>query len=245
MAKVVEVLSNAQMASCKNIVEWIESKLAGSPWSVVYSVNTANGKARYFTNGIYTIAIGGTAENETVDGISMLTNYLYIKLIQTKNANETEVPTGQNYTGIFNDSGSSITFPTSQTWLLVYTNNYFFVRCPEISLSFGIFTITAETLKAGLVVRTSGLSRISSMKNTSVTTDGSLITLSDVGTGAYTGGATDIALIPYFQKQANMIFPQQAGVYRPTGQSQAFLDEVTDGVNNHVIVIPNSLALRY
>lgn len=243
MAKVVEVLTNAQINSSRDIVSWIESKLAGSPWSLVYSVNSTNGKARYFSNGVYTVAFAGSATDETLDGRSMYSYYFYLKLIKTKNTDGTEVPTGVSY---FQDVGlpGPGSYPASQTWFLVYTSDYLVIRCPQLNKLWAVFTATAGTKNIGLVTG-GNLDRIHSLEDTAVSSDGALITLSDVGISAYTEGSTDVALLPYFMRQNAKIYPQLSGVYRPVGQSQAFLDEVTDGTNNHVIVVPNLLAVRY
>ncbi len=238
MPKVVETQS---FTNSKNIADWVKTNLqsTGSPWSLVYTAGTADASIYYFSNGLYTIAIGGARTNTTVEGTTLSSAYLYLKLVKTKNADGTETPTGQT---LFSDS---LSFPSSQTWLLVYTPNAVVFRCSETNKTYGFATISPATDISSAILFANHTAVQRALDGTSTGNSPALVSLTQTGTQAYTGGTTDIALLPYHMMMNGKVFPRHPDLYLPVGQSQAFLDEVTDGTNNYVIVVPNVLAVRY
>jgi len=242
MPKVVETQS---FTNSRQIADWVKTKLqsAGSPWSLVYTATSTDtsGAIYYFSNNLYTIAVGGgtSANGVSVEGATMGNVYLYFKLLKTKNADGTEVPTGQSLYGDYIPY-----FPSSQTWLLTYTQNTVVFRCNEMNKTYGFTTISLATDISAAVYFTNTTNVIRALDGTT-SVSGSLVSLSQTGTRAYTGGLTDIALLPYHILVSEKVFPRCVDLYLPVGQSQAFLDEVTDGTNNYVIFVPNTLAVRY
>lgn len=241
MPKVVETQS---FTNSRQVADWVKTKLqsAGSPWSLVYTATSTDtrGAIYYFSNNLYTIGVGGTsADGVSVEGATMSKVYLYFKLLKTKNADGTEVPTGQSLYGDYIEY-----FPSSQTWLLTYTQNTVVFRCNEMNKTYGFTTISPATDISAAVCFVNTTNVVRALNGTT-SVSGSLVSLSQTGTQAYTGGLTDIALLPYHILVSGKVFPRCVDLYLPVGQSQAFLDEVTDGTNNYVIFVPNTLAVRY